>query len=100
MNLIKNALVIIMSDSDSAFSGNNRDEDQIFQKLLSSNNAVLEPVILKNHHQTRTENCGKFIFHVDLQRKKLIKMFHHSSSPASRSVHAGMSTMAVGVLAS
>ncbi len=45
----KNALVIIMSDSDAAFRGDNRDEDQKFQKILS-NNAVLEPVILNNHH--------------------------------------------------
>jgi hypothetical protein len=46
----KNALVIIMSDSDSAFIGNDRDEDQNFQKILSNNNAVLEPFILNNHH--------------------------------------------------
>ena len=39
-----------MSDSDAAFQGNNRDEDQNFQKILSNNNAVLEPVILNNHH--------------------------------------------------
>ncbi len=38
----KNALVIIMSDSDSAFQGNNRDEDQNFQKILSNSNAVLD----------------------------------------------------------
>ena len=44
------ALVIIMSDSDAAFKGNDRDEDQNFQKILSDNNAVLEPVILNNHH--------------------------------------------------
>jgi hypothetical protein len=44
------ALVIIMSDSDSAFKGKNRSEDQNFQKILSDNNAVLEPVILDNHH--------------------------------------------------
>ena len=43
----KNALVIIMSDSDSAFRG---DEDQNFQKILSNNNAVLEPVKLNDHH--------------------------------------------------
>jgi hypothetical protein len=29
--------------------------------------------IFNASHQARTENCGKFIFHVDLQRKKLIK---------------------------
>ena len=46
----KNALVIIMSDSDSAFKGDNRDEDQNFQKILSNNNAVLEPVKLNDHH--------------------------------------------------
>jgi hypothetical protein len=40
----KNALVFIMSDSDSAFGGNNRDDDQNFQNKLSNNNAVLEPV--------------------------------------------------------
>jgi hypothetical protein len=45
----KNALVIIMSDSDAAFSGDNRDEDQNFQKILSDNNAVLDPVKLNDH---------------------------------------------------
>jgi hypothetical protein len=44
------ALVIIMSDSDSAFKGDNRSEDQNFQKILSNNNAVLEPVKLNDHH--------------------------------------------------
>ncbi len=44
------ALVIIMSDSDSAFKGNDRNEDQNFQKILSDNNAVLEPVKLNDHH--------------------------------------------------
>ncbi len=44
------ALVIIMSDSDAAFKGNNRDEDLNFQKILSDNNAVLEPVKLNDHH--------------------------------------------------
>ncbi len=34
----KNALVIIMSDRDSAYRGDNRDEDQNFQKILSNNN--------------------------------------------------------------
>jgi len=46
----KKALVIIMSDSDSAFKGDGRDEDQNFQKILSDNNAVLEPVKLNDHH--------------------------------------------------
>ncbi len=41
------ALVIIMSDSDTAFWG---DEDQIFQKILSNNNVVSEPVKLNDHH--------------------------------------------------
>ena len=40
-----------MSDSDAAFQGNNRDEDQNFQKILSNNNAVLEPVMRYiDHH--------------------------------------------------
>jgi len=46
----KKALVIIMSDSDSAFKGDDRDEDQNFQKILSDNNAVLEYVKLNDHH--------------------------------------------------
>ncbi len=46
----RNALVIIMSDSDAAFRGDNRDEDQNFQKILSNNNSVLEPVKLNDHH--------------------------------------------------
>jgi hypothetical protein len=46
----KKALVIIMSDSDSAFKGDDRDEDQNFQKILSDNNAVLEHVKLNDHH--------------------------------------------------
>ena len=41
---------MIGTDSDSAFKGDNRSEDQNFQKILSDNNAVLEPVILNNHH--------------------------------------------------
>jgi len=44
------ALVIIMSDSDSAFKGESRNEDQNFQKILSDNNAVLEPVKLNDHN--------------------------------------------------
>jgi hypothetical protein len=39
-----------MSDSDSAFKGSGRDYDQNFQKVLSDNNAVLEPVKLNDHH--------------------------------------------------
>ncbi len=39
-----------MSDSDSAFKGDNRGEDQNFQKILSNNDAVLEPVKLNDHH--------------------------------------------------
>jgi hypothetical protein len=39
-----------MSDSDTAFRGDNRDDDQKFQKILSNNNAVLEPVKLNDHH--------------------------------------------------
>ncbi len=47
MNLIKKALVIIMSDSDAAFRGDNLDEE--IQKILSDNNAVLEPVESNDH---------------------------------------------------
>jgi hypothetical protein len=36
----KVAFVIIMSDSDSAFRGDNRDEDQNLQKLWGQTNAV------------------------------------------------------------
>ena len=39
-----------MSDSDSAFRGDNRGEEQNFQKILNDNNAVLEPVKLNDHH--------------------------------------------------
>jgi hypothetical protein len=46
----KKALVIIMSDSDSAFKGDDRDEEQNFQKVLSENNAVLENVKLNDRH--------------------------------------------------
>jgi hypothetical protein len=46
----RKAWVIIMSDSDSAFKGDNRSEDQNVQKILSDNNAVLEPVNLNDHH--------------------------------------------------
>ena len=46
----KEALVIIMSDSDSAFKGDDRDEEQNFQKVLSDNNTVLEHVKLNDHH--------------------------------------------------
>ncbi len=38
-----------MSDSDSAFKGDDRDEDQNFQKILSDNNAVSEHVKLNDH---------------------------------------------------
>ncbi len=39
-----------MSDSDSAFKGESRNEDQNFQRILSDNNAVLEPVKLNDHN--------------------------------------------------
>jgi len=45
----KDVLCIIMSDSDSAFKGGNRDEEQNFQKVLYDNNAVLESVKLNDH---------------------------------------------------
>ncbi len=46
----KEALVIIMSDSDSALQGDDRGEEQNFQKVLSENNTVLEHVKLNDHH--------------------------------------------------
>ena len=49
-NIYIKALCIIMSDSDSAFRGDNRGEEQKLQKILSDNNAVLEPVKLNDHH--------------------------------------------------
>ena len=39
-----------MRDSDSAFKGDNRNEDQSFQKILSDSNAVIEPVKLNDPH--------------------------------------------------
>jgi hypothetical protein len=42
-------LAFFMSDSDAAFTGDDRDEDQNFQKILSDNNAVLESVKLNDH---------------------------------------------------
>jgi hypothetical protein len=45
-----NALVIFMSDSDSALRGENRDEDKKIQKILSNSSAVFEPVKLNDHH--------------------------------------------------
>ena len=39
-----------MRDSDAAFKGTNCEEDRNFQKVLSNNNAVLEPVTLNDHH--------------------------------------------------
>ena len=38
-----------MNDSDAAFKGENRQEEQNFKKVLSSNNALLEPVKLNDH---------------------------------------------------
>ncbi len=42
-----------MSDSDSAFKGGDRDEDQNFHKIMSDNNSVLEHVKLNDHHALR-----------------------------------------------
>ena len=54
------ALVIIMSDSNSAFKGENRDEEQKFQKVLSDNNAVLKAVKLNDHNALGIiDNFGK-----------------------------------------
>ncbi len=38
-----------MSDSDGAFKGEDRNDDQNFQKVLNENNAVLEPIKLNDH---------------------------------------------------
>ena len=38
-----------MSDSDSAFKGDERVDEQNFQKVMSDNNAVLEQVKLNDH---------------------------------------------------
>jgi hypothetical protein len=43
------AIHITMSDSDSAFKEDDRNEDQNSQKILSDNNAELEPVKLNDH---------------------------------------------------
>ena len=42
-----------MRDSDSAFKGDDRDEEQKFQKVLSNNNEALEHVKLNDsdHHR-------------------------------------------------
>ena len=45
----KDVLCIIMSDSDSAFRGDDRSEEQNFQKVLYDNNAVMENVKLNDH---------------------------------------------------
>ncbi len=42
-------LTIIMSDSDGAFKGEDRNDDQNFQKVLKENNAVLEPIKSNDH---------------------------------------------------
>jgi hypothetical protein len=42
-----------MSDSDSAFKRDDRNEEQKFQKILSNNNAVLKPVKLNDHGALR-----------------------------------------------
>ena len=54
-----------MSDSDSTFKGDNRNEDQNFPKILSDNNAVLEPVKPNNHHALGV---------IDVFAKKLIRV--------------------------
>jgi len=43
------ALTVIMSDSDGAFMGENREEGENFKKVLTDNNAVLEPIKLNDH---------------------------------------------------
>ena len=45
----KDNLSVIMSDSDSAFKGDERVDEQNFQKVMTDNNAVLEQVKLNDH---------------------------------------------------
>ena len=45
----KDVLCIVMSDSDGAFKGDDRAEEQNFQRVLTDNNAVLESVKLNDH---------------------------------------------------
>ena len=74
------ALVIIMSDSDSAFKGNDRSEGQIFQNILSTsnNNAVLEPVKLNDHHALAVIDVfAKNFTCVFYQRNYWIKRIHN-----------------------
>ena len=46
----KNTLVVMMSDSDGAFKGDNRDDTENFQQVLNNHNAVLDPVKNQDHH--------------------------------------------------
>jgi hypothetical protein len=74
----KKAMVIIMSDhdSDAAFTRNGRHEDQNFQKILSNNNAVLEPVKLNDHHELGIID----VFAKNLKRVLSKKCFENKST--------------------
>jgi hypothetical protein len=65
----KDVLCIIMSDSDGAFKGDARAEEQNFQKVLSENNAVLESVKLNNHSALGVID----VFAKNLKRKEFIE---------------------------
>jgi hypothetical protein len=80
-----------MSDSDAAFKGNDRDEDQNFQKILSNNNAVLEPVKLNDHHTLGiidifAENSKRVLSNEFLENKstKWIDIYLKKSSATTR----------------
>jgi hypothetical protein len=65
-----------MSDSDAAFRGDNRDEDQNFQKILSDNNSLLEPVKLNDHHALGVIN----VFAKNLKRVLSKEFFENKST--------------------
>jgi hypothetical protein len=46
----KDQFIVIMSDSDSAFKGENRNEEENFQKVLENNNTVLDRIKLNDHN--------------------------------------------------
>ena len=87
----KEALVIIMSDSDSAFQGDDRDEEQNFQKVLSDNNAVLEHVKLNDHHALGViDACAKqlkSILSKDFLENHNTKYLPLSNSTTKRHTH-------------
>ena len=65
-----------MSDSDAAFRGDNRSEDQNFNKILSNNSTVLDPVKLNDHHALGVID----IFAKDLKRVLSKKFLENKST--------------------